>query len=72
MLQYSDENIATFIKAKEALVYKSVFPKPLTSHSQEPCMVAGMAYLEVMGEKIAYALLLQSTTKVHGPNKINF
>ena len=71
-LRDPDGNIATSMKAKEALVCKSAFPKPPASHNQEPSMIAGTAHLKITEEKIAYALMSQSATKAPGPDKINF
>lgn len=71
-LRDSEGHIASSMKAKEALVCKSAFPKPPTSHSQEPTMRTGTAYFEIKEEKIAFALLSQSATKAPGPDKINF
>ncbi len=60
------------MKAKKTLVSKSAFPKPPTSHNQEPSIIAGTAHLKPTEEKITYALMSQSATKAPGPNKIHF
>ena len=65
-------NIATSMKAKEALVRKSAFPKPPTSRNIEPVITSGVAYKEVTEKVIEKALMTQSTSKAPGPDKFNF
>ena len=60
------------MKGKEALVCKSAFRKPLSSPGPEPCMITGIAHMEITKEKISYALMSQSATKAPGQDKINF
>ena len=72
VLRDSDGNIATSMKGKEVLVCKSVFPKPPSSLTPEPCVIAGMAHKELTEEKISYTLMSQFAKKAPGPDKINF
>ena len=67
-----DGNIATSMKAKEALVYQSAFPKPPISLETEPLISSGIAHKGITEEKIYLALVTQAIAKAPGPNKINF
>lgn len=65
-------NIATSMKANEALVRKSAFPKPPRSRRPGPKTEPGIAQLTVTKDIVSKALVSQSATKAPGPNKINF
>lgn len=67
-----DGNVATSMKAKEALVCRSAFPKPPISLGPEPLVLPRVAHIGVTEVKIAHALMSQSATKAPGPDKINF
>ena len=67
-----DGNIATSMKAKEALICRSAPPKPPISLGPEPLVLPGVAHIGVTEVKIAHALMSQSATKAPGPDKINF
>lgn len=71
-LKDPDGNIATSMKAKEALVRRSAFPKPPIGLEPEPFVLPGVAHRGVTEEKIFHALMSQSATKAPGPDKINF
>lgn len=60
------------MKAKEALVRRSAFPKPPISLGPEPLVLPGIAHMEITEEKVSYALMSQSTAKAPGPDKITF
>ena len=60
------------MKAKEALVYKSVFPKSPASHNQEPSLITRIGHLKIAKEKIVYALMSHSAIKAPGLDKMNF
>lgn len=67
-----DGNVATSMKAKEALVYRSAFPKPPISLEAEPLISSGIAHKRITEEKVYLALVIQAIAKAPGPNKINF
>lgn len=67
----SNRNIATFIKAKEVFIYKSVFSKPFINYNQQIFIIAGIMYLKIMEKKIFYTLVSQYTIKTLGFKKIN-
>ena len=60
------------MKAKEALVRKSAFPKPPTNSRPDPEIELGVAHLTITEDIVFHALFSQSATKAPGPNKINF
>lgn len=60
------------MKAKEALIRKSVFPKPLTNLFQSLAVFSGLAYIKITKEIIAQVLTSPAPTKGPGQNKINF
>lgn len=60
------------MKAKEAMVRKSAFPKPLTNLGKPPVTSSRLAHVQVTRKVISKALMTQAATKASGPNKINF
>ena len=60
------------MKAKEALVYQSAFPKPPISLEAELLISSGIAHKRITIEKVYLALVIQAIAKASGPNKINF
>ena len=68
----SDGNTAVSMKAKEALVRKSAFPKPPTNLLELPVTSFGLAHTKITKEVVAQALMTQAATKAPGPDKINF
>lgn len=71
-LKDPEGNVAISMKAKEALVRRSAFPKPPKSLRPEPVVLPGIAHKGVTEVKVANALMFQSATKAPGPDKINF
>lgn len=71
-LKDSDGNAAVSMKAKEALVRRSAFPKPPTSLVQTPVTSSGSAHTKITEAIVAQALMTQAGTKAPGPDKINF
>lgn len=71
-LEKLNENVATSMKAKEAFVYQSAFPKPFTSFIIELVIIFGVAYKEITEEKVYFALVTQVIAKAPKPNKISF
>lgn len=67
------ENVV-FIKAKEALICRSIFPKSFKSLKLEPVILLGIAHKREteIKVKVADALIFQSATKAPGLDKINF
>lgn len=68
----SEGNIAIFMKAKEAMIRKSAFPKSFTNLSQLPAILFGLAYTNLTKKLVAQALTIQSATKASGLDKISF
>ena len=66
-LKDNERHIAVPMKAKEALVRKSAFPKPSANCEVPPNI--GTALTE---EIVAQALMTQVAAKAPGPDKINF
>lgn len=60
------------MKAKEALVRKSAFPRPPIDFRPEPRIEPGIAHITVTEDTVSQALFGQLATKAPGPNKINF
>ncbi len=60
------------MKAKEALVQRSAFPKPPTNLIEPPVTSFGLAHTKITEESVAQALMTQLATKAPGPDKINF
>ena len=60
------------MKAKEALVRKSAFPKPPANCEVPRVIGAGTAHVKVTEEIVAQALMTQAATKAPGPDRINF
>lgn len=60
------------MKAKEALVRKSAFPKPPTNLAEPPVLCSGIAPLKVTEKAVSQALMTQAAMKAPGPDKINF
>lgn len=71
-LKDSNGNTAVFIKAKEALVRKSAFPKPLPNPIEPLVTPNGSFHTRITEEVVAQALMTQAATKASGPDKINF
>ena len=71
-LKDSEGNVATSMKAKEALVRKSAFPKPPSDSHPDPEIEPGSAHLAITENIVYHALFSQSATKAPEPNKINF
>ena len=60
------------MKAKEALVRKSAFPKPLINLFEPPVIPSGLAHTKITEEVVAQALMTQAINKAPEPDKINF
>ena len=60
------------MKAKEAMVRRSAFPKPPTHLIKPPVLSFGLAHANITEEMVAQALMTQAATKAPGPDKINF
>ena len=71
-LKDTEGNIAITIKAKQALVCKSAFPKPPIGLAEPPVISLGMAHIKVTEETVSQALMTQAAIKALGPDKINF
>ena len=71
-LRDSDGNTAVSMKAKEALVRKSSFPKLLTNFIELLVISCGLAPTKIIEKVVAQALVTQAATKAPGLNKINF
>ena len=71
-LKDNERNIAVFMKAKEALVRKSAFPKPPPNFFETPTIPLKLAHTKITEEIVGQALLTQAATKAPGPDKINF
>lgn len=64
--------IAVSMKAKEALVHKSAFPK-LSINLAEPIdLFSGVAHKKVMEKVVSQALMTQAIMKTSRSDKINF
>ena len=72
VLKDTEGNIAVTMKAKEALVRKSAFAKPLIGLAEPPVISPGMAHIKVTEEAVSQGLMTQAAMKAPGPNKINF
>lgn len=71
-LRDSEGHTDVLIKAKEALIRKSAFPKPPTNLAKLPVTFSGMAHTKIIQEIVSQALMTQATTKAPRPDKINF
>ena len=71
-LKDSDGNTAVSMKAKEALVRRSAFPKPPPNPIEPPISPYGLLHTKISEEVVAQALMTQAATKAPGPDKINF
>lgn len=60
------------MRAKEALVRKSAFPKTPQNLGEKTMVFSGIAHMEVTQSAIACALMSQSASKAPGPDRINF
>ena len=60
------------MKAKKALVYKSVFPSLPKSVHSEYIIISGVAHQIVIKDIIYKVFMTQSISKTLEPNKINF
>lgn len=70
-LKDPEENIATLMKVKKALIRKPAFLKPPHSRKPELKKEPGIAHLTVTEDIVAKVIVIQSATKIPGPNKIN-
>lgn len=64
--------MAISMKAKEVLVQKSAFPKPLANLKEFFIISLGIAYMKVTQKEVSLVLMVQSIRKAPGLNKINF
>lgn len=64
--------MAVFIKAKEALVKKLTFLKPLPNLIKLLVTFNKSFYIKITEEIVAQTLMTLATTKVFGTDKINF
>ena len=71
-LKDNEGNIAVSMKAKEALVRKSAFPRPPPNFLKTPAIPLGLAYTKITEETVGQTLLTQAATKAPGSDKINF
>ncbi len=71
-LKDSDGNTAVSLKAKEVLVRRSAFLKPPTNLVVPSVTSFGSAYIKIIKEGVAQALVTQAITKAPGLDKINF
>ncbi len=71
-LKDSDGNTAVSMKAKEALVRRSAFPKPPINLIEPPVIPFRSAHTKITEEAVAQAVMAQSATKAPGLDKINF
>lgn len=60
------------MRAKEALVRQSVFPKPATNIVESPATFFGLAHTKINEELLGQVLMTQAATKAPSPDKINF
>lgn len=60
------------MKAKEALVRRSAFSKPLPNPIEPPITPRKMAHTKITEEIVAPALMTPAATKAPGLDKINF
>lgn len=68
----SDGNTIIFIKAKKALIQRSVFLKPPTNIIETPLICFRLVYTMINNEVVGQVLMTQVATKTHSSNKINF
>lgn len=59
------------MKAKEALIRRSAFLKPLPNPIKPAIISCGMAHKKITKETVAQALITQVATKAFRPDKIN-
>ncbi len=71
-LKDTEGHAAVSIKAKEALVRKSAFPKLPANLTELPILSSGTAHIKVTPEAVSQALMTQAAMKAPGPDKINF
>lgn len=71
-LKNTEGYIAMFVKAKKALIYKSVFLFLLKSLHNELDFILEVAYLIISKNVIYKGLMIQSNSKTPGLDKINF
>lgn len=60
------------MKAKEAMVWRSTFPKPPINLNQTPAIPSRLADTSIIKEMVTQALIIQLATKAPGLNKISF
>ena len=71
-LKDSDGNMAVSMRAKEALIWISAFPKPLANLVEPLVTSFGSAHTKINEEVVGQALMTQAATKASGPDMINF
>lgn len=72
VLKNTKRHTAISMKAKEALVHKSAFPKPPANLVELLILSSGMAHIKVTPEAVSLALITQAAMKASGPDMINF
>ena len=72
VLKDSNGNTAVSMRAKEALVRRSAFPKPPTNLIESLVTALGFAHTKISEELVGQALIIQVATKAPRPDKINF
>lgn len=60
------------MKAKKAIIRKSVFSTPLPHLKQSLPMFSDVAYNQISQKGVSEVLMTQVTTKASRPDKINF
>ena len=71
-LKGPNNEIATTMHAKEALVRAHAFPKPPIFPGREVKPARGLMYTQITSKLVEKALLCQSINKAPGPDKLNF
>ena len=71
-LKDNEKNLAVSMKAKEALIRKSAFPKPLPNFLETSTIPLGLAYTKITKDTMGQTLLTQAATKGPRLDKINF
>lgn len=60
------------MKAKEALVCKSAFPKLSTNLAELPGLFSEIAHMNITEKVVTQTLMTQAAMKAPRPDKINF
>ena len=60
------------MKAKEALMQRSAFPRPPNSFGPDFTLPSGIANIIIIKDMMGKALMSQSAIKAPRPDKINF